>query len=162
MIQINRKERRRIAKRMAKAANVFKKNVRRAWGWCNTVPGRRRMKSKRLYWFSMVNRIKSVEKAGPSSKQVKTWRNPMPNLDEKCAFEHGIIAISKLLEVFAREKFKDNDGVAYIIQELALGIGDSVPELSECYAQNGFEKTIERMDRLRLPIEEEMENGRTF
>lgn len=55
---ITRKERRRIAKRMAKAATIFKKNARRAWGWCNTVPGRRRMKSKRLYWFSMVNRIK--------------------------------------------------------------------------------------------------------
>lgn len=55
---INRKDRRRFAKRMAKAATIFKKNARRAWGWCNTVPGRRRMKSKRLYWFSLVNRIK--------------------------------------------------------------------------------------------------------
>lgn len=31
MIQVTRKERRRFAKRMAKAANVFKKNARRAW-----------------------------------------------------------------------------------------------------------------------------------
>lgn len=81
----------------------------------------------------------------------------MPNLDEKCAFEHGIIATSKLLETFAREKFKGNDSIACFIQELALGIGDSVPELSECYAQNGFEKTIERMERFRLVVEEEME-----
>lgn len=52
------KDRRRFARRAEKACTVFKKNARRAWGWCNTVPGRSRMKSKRLYWFSMVNRIK--------------------------------------------------------------------------------------------------------
>lgn len=58
MIQVTRKERRRFARRIVKASTVFKKNARRAWCWCNTVPGRRRMKYKRLYWFSLVNRIK--------------------------------------------------------------------------------------------------------
>lgn len=52
------KDRRRFARRAERARTCFKKNARRAWGWCNTVPGRRRMKSKRLYWYSMANRIK--------------------------------------------------------------------------------------------------------
>ena len=52
------RDRRRFARRAERACTIFKKNARRAWGWCNTVPGRRRMKSKHLYWFSMVNRIK--------------------------------------------------------------------------------------------------------
>ena len=52
------RDRRRLARRAERACTIFKKNARRAWGWCNTVPGRRRMKSKHLYWFYMVNRIK--------------------------------------------------------------------------------------------------------
>ena len=52
------KELRRFARRIVKASTVFKKNALHVWGWCNTVPGRRRMKAKRLYWFSLVNRIK--------------------------------------------------------------------------------------------------------
>lgn len=54
---ITPKERRSYARRMARACTLFKKNARRAWGWCNTVPGRSRMKSKRLYWFAMVTRM---------------------------------------------------------------------------------------------------------
>ena len=81
----------------------------------------------------------------------------MPTPEEKLAFEHGIIATSKLLEVFAREAFKGYDGIACFVQELALAIGDSVSKLSECYSHNGFEKTIERMERFRLAVEEEME-----
>ena len=52
------KDRRRFARRVERVCAVFKKNARRAWGWCNTVPGRHRMKSKHQYWFSMANRIK--------------------------------------------------------------------------------------------------------
>ena len=64
----------------------------------------------------------------------------MPNLDEKNAFEHGIIATSKLLEAFAREAFKGYDGIACFVQDLALAIGDSASTLSECYSHNGFER----------------------
>ena len=51
------KERRRFARRIERACTAFKKNARRAWGWYNTVPGRCLMKAKRLYWYSMKQRL---------------------------------------------------------------------------------------------------------
>lgn len=77
----------------------------------------------------------------------------MPNFDEKQAFEHGIIAMSKVLAVFARIEFKNHADIAHFLKQLALDMQESSSMLSGMYIEDGFEKTLERIENFCLPVE---------